>query len=392
VNFSRRTSWNREPNRLATRRVELEAAGTALIDLTESNPTRCGLTYAWEPVGRALARREAMAYAPEPLGSAEARRAVAAYYAERGARVDDRHVLLCASTSEAYGVLFKLLCDPADEVLIPAPTYPLLDDLTRLESVQTVAYPLRLTDGWSVDFDALVRAATPKTRAVVVVSPGNPTGVFLKSAELAQLQALCARRGWAFLCDEVFSDYALGADLGRVPTVAGMEAPALTFALSGLSKVAALPQLKLSWVVVSGPPEVRDEALARLELVSDTYLSVSTPVQQALPELLSHAGDLQRQVRERVRVNRARLAAACGPQATWSVLPSEGGWSAVVRTPRTPSEEDLCLALLERGVVVQPGYFYDFTEDGFLVLSLLPPPELFARGAESLARCLETAA
>ncbi|MFP2929987.1 pyridoxal phosphate-dependent aminotransferase, partial [Pyxidicoccus sp. 3LG] len=312
----------------------------------------------------------------------------------RGAAVLPEHLLLTASTSEAYGWLFKLLCEPGDSVLVPAPSYPLFEYLARLEGVQTRPYRLPRAHGFGLDVgevEAAVDAdsdAGGRTRAVLVVNPGNPTGHYLHEGELAALADVCARRGLALVCDEVFSDFAWAAGEGRVATVAGRALPMLTFTLSGLSKVAGLPGLKLGWTHVGGPPDVRDEALARLEWVADTYLPVGTPVQLALPALLAHAPRFQAAVLERVRGNRQRLVAARAPGATWDVVPAEGGWSAVLRIPRVPGEEATCLALLEAGVLAQPGFFYDFGGGAYLVLSLLPEPEVFAAAVEVLARVL----
>jgi alanine-synthesizing transaminase len=365
----------------------MRAEGREPIDLTESNPWRCELSYPTEAIQRALAAG-ADGYAPEALGLGEARRAVCRYVADHGARVDERQVVITSSTSEAYAFLFKLLCEPGDDVLVPAPSYPLFEYLTGLESVEGRSYPLAFDGGWHLEPGAVADVAGRRTRAVLLMSPGNPTGAFLKRAELAGLQTLCAENEWALICDEVFADYGHGADGERVRTVLAHEASALTFAVSGLSKVAGLPQHKLAWLVSAGPQALVDEAMGRLELISDTFLSVGTPVQRALPELLGLAPGLQRQIRERVQENRARLLAVRPADAPWSILPAEGGWYAVLRVGREPGEEERCLALLEAGVHVHPGYFFDFPTPGFLVVSLLPPPDAFARGAKALAEGL----
>jgi aspartate/methionine/tyrosine aminotransferase len=317
-----------------------------------------------------------------------AREAVAEHLASRGATVSAAHLILSASTSEAYGWLFKLLCEPGDNVLVPAPSYPLFEHLARLEGVETRPYRLPRAHGFGLDVDEVEAARDARTRAVLVVNPGNPTGHYLHEGELAALADACARHGMALVSDEVFSDFAWDTEPSRVPTVAGRALPALTFALSGLSKVAGLPGLKLGWMHVGGPPALRDEALARLAWVADTYLPVGTPVQLALPDLLAHVPRFQRAVLERVRGNRQRLLKARPAGATWDVVPAHGGWSTVLRIPAEPGEEATCLALLDAGVLVQPGYFYDFGGGAWLVLSLLPTPEVFAAAVEVLARVL----
>jgi aspartate/methionine/tyrosine aminotransferase len=355
------------------------------VDLTESNPTRVGLP---PPEPGLLSTPEAFTYAPEPQGLLSARQAVVAHLGPRGTAVSAEHLILSASTSEAYSWLFKLLCEQGDNVLVPAPSYPLFEYLTRLEGVELRPYRLPRAHGFNLDVAEVAAARDARTRAVLFVNPGNPTGAYLHEGELAALADLCAHTGLALLCDEVFSDFAWDADPDRVSTVAGRALPMLTFALSGLSKVAGLPGLKLGWTHVGGPPAERNEALARLELVADTFLSVGTPVQQALPALLAHAPRFQAALLAQVRENRRRLVATRPAGASWDVVPAHGGWSAVLRIPREPGEEALCLALLDAGVLVQPGYFYDFTGGAYLVLSLLPPPDVFASALGPLARVL----
>ena len=384
IPYSRRLPWTAAENAISR---ALRERREPTIDLTESNPTRAGLA---PPVQLgALADARALRYEPHPKGLLAAREAVAAYYADsRGAAVDPERVVLAASTSEAYALLFKLLCDPGDCVLVPEPSYPLFGMLTALEGVQAVPYPLRFDGEWHLDAAAL--EIPPRARAVLAVSPGNPTGAFLKQPERAALADRCARAGCALICDEVFADFALVPDPRRVPTVAAHD-DVLSFALSGLSKVCGLPQLKLGWCAVSGPPDEVSRAVQRLELIADTYLSVGTPVQLAAGQLLRGRHDFQRRVLDRVRGNRAALLRARSPDAPWDVLPAEGGWSAVLSVPRSRSEEEWALALLEAGVLVHPGYFFDFPAGAHLVVSLLAPEGELARAAQAIARVLQGA-
>src|SRR5581483_11103172 len=293
-------------------------------------------------------------------------------------------ILLTASTSEAYAWLFKLLCDPGDDVLVPRPSYPLFEFLADMESVRVAQYPLAWHGRWELDFDALAQACGARTRAVVVVNPNNPTGSFLKHDETARLVEFCRERELPIISDEVFSDYAFDSDAHRATTLIGA-GDALTFSLSGLSKIVGLPQMKLGWLVLSGPERLRGEAWRRLEFIADTYLSVGTPVQYALPGLLAHRREIQTSIAERTRANLSYLRAAIGPESPFRLRMPEGGWYAVIEAPRVRSEEEWALHLLrERGVLVQPGYFYDFDREAFLVLSLLPAPDIFREGAERL--------
>jgi alanine-synthesizing transaminase len=377
--FSERTHWDLRPNRLAERLAARRAAGARILDLTESNPTRAGLPCP-DDVLAALARAEARRYEPRPFGLPAAREAVAADFARRGFPVGPDRVVLSASTSEAYAFLFKLLCDPGDEVLVPRPGYPLFEFLATLESVRVLPYPLAYDGEWHLDVASLRSALGPRTRAVVVVSPHNPTGACLKRDERDAVEALCAGHGVALVSDEVFADYSFRDDPRRAASVAH-DGPALAFALGGLSKSCGLPQLKLAWTAVTGPEPLRRDALARLEVVADTYLSVSTPVQVAAPELLSRREELSAPIRARVRANLEALRAAIAPGCPATLLDPEGGWSAVLRVPATRTEEERVTRLLEeRDVLVHPGYFFDFRHEAFLVLSLLPPESDFAEG------------
>lgn len=367
--FSRRLNLSSGQNALSVALQQRRSAGLPILDLTESNPTSASLRYPELQAGSGLE----CAYIPDAFGLRSAREAVCAYMAQsQGVLVRPEHVCLTASTSEAYSFLFKLLCDPGDEVLIPAPSYPLFEFLAGLESVRVVSYPLRYHEGWWMDLEALKANVTNRTRAVVVVNPNNPTGSYLKRGEFDQLRSL----GLPVLSDEVFSDYWFEADDSRVSTVAGCEG-VLSFALSGLSKVSGLPQMKLGWIVVSGPGH--EAALHRLEFIADTFLSVGTPVQLAAPELLASRHGIQEQIRSRCHGNFRYLRERSTP------LHVEGGWYATLPLSRLRTEEEWVLGLLQDcGVLVQPGYFYDFPAEGFVVLSLLTPESVFREGCDRL--------
>jgi alanine-synthesizing transaminase len=387
--FSSRLKWHLPRNPLSALLEEKRRAGARVLDLTESNPTRAGLDYPEERILAALADRRGLLYQPDPRGLESAREAVAAYYRQRGVEVTPERILLTASTSEAYAYLFKLLADPCSQqgcqILTPRPSYPLFEYLAALESVEVVQYPLRYDGVWHLDFPALEAAITPRTRAMVVVNPNNPTGSFLKRDELERLEALAAVRDLAILSDEVFADYAFAADPERVATLVGPRR-ALTFSMSGLSKIAGLPQMKLGWIVVSGPHAAI--AMERLELIADTYLSVAAPVQWALGELLEASAGVRSQILDRTRVNLAYLRANFAHAAA-GVLNVEGGWYAVAQVPRTRTEEEWALELLgAHDVLTQPGFFYDFESEAFLVVSLLTRPEEFAEGLRRLRALL----
>jgi alanine-synthesizing transaminase len=380
--FSSRLQWDLRPNRLSALLESKRRSGARILDLTESNPTRAGFTYPAAEILEALADKRSLLYDPLPLGSPEARAAVSAYYRERGREAPPGRIAITTSTSESYAWLFKLLADPGDEVLAPRPSYPLFEFLAKLESVRIVQYPLAYHGSWSIDFEALERKLTSRTRAIVLVNPNNPTGSFLKKHELARLSALCAGTRTPIVSDEVFSDYAFGPDPERVETLVDT-GEALTFSLSGLSKIAGLPQVKLGWIAASGPGAA--EAMERLELIADTYLSTGTPVQHALPRLIETGRALRRQIARRTCGNLDALRAAVAPGSACAVLGVEGGWYAILRVPRTRSEEEWTLELLSReNVLVQPGFFFDFESEAYLVLSLLTPAETFREGIARL--------
>ena len=383
--FSSRLPENVATNPLTDAVRARRARGESFIDLTESYPTRAGFDYPADLLGP-LADARALRYTPSPLGALEARRAVAADYARQGVGVSPDRIALTASTSDGYSLLFKLLADAGDDVLVPRPSYPLFDHLTRLDLVVSRHYDLDLHGAWAIDFDSLERAITPRTRAVLVVSPNNPTGSFISAAELDRLGAICAARGLAIIADEVFADYELepgaGSQAGRVAA----RGDVLSFALGGLSKSAGLPQVKLGWIAAGGPAPLVTAALQRLELVCDTYLAVSTPAQLAAPALLERGAAIRSQISTRIRANYRTLQRASGAVPRCRVLRSDGGWYAVLQVPSLESEEDLVLHLLDEGVLAHPGYFFDFPRESFLVVSLLPTEAAFADGISRILR------
>ncbi len=389
--FSERTSWDLSENDLARDLGAARGEGRALVDLTESNPTRAGIADT-EALVALLGHPRGATYAPSALGHEAARAAVVGYYAERGLAAPIDRVVLSASTSEAYGWLFKLLTERGDKILVPAPSYPLFAFLAALEDVELVPYPLMREEGFRIDLAALEAAIDEDTKAILLVHPNNPTGSFVRREEAEALEAIALRHGLSIIADEVFGDYAFpGLPEDRLPSFVGPRR-SLTFVLSGLSKVVALPQLKLGWIVVLGPDDVATEAMHRLEVIADTYLSVGTPVQLALPEILAARGPIQAAIRARTAENLGALdstLAALGAEAPVRRLPVEGGWYAILEVPRTRDEDAwVQLFVREEGIIVHPGYFFDLPDEGFLVVSLLPAPAAFAAAIATVVRRL----
>ncbi len=419
--FSDRTNWALTRNRLTDALQAARSGDANVLDLTVSNPTRAGLRYDEAAILRSLSAPRAIDYDPQPKGLRQAREAVAAYYSGdpscgshgvRGPGVrdfDPEQLVLTTSTSEGYSYIFRLLCNPGDELLVPKPSYPLFEFLADLEDVKLVPYPLIYDHGWQMDFPSLEKAVTPRTRGVVLVHPNNPTGSYVQANELSLLNAFCREHGagkggsgkdgssksashksgssdgsLALIVDEVFLDYAHNGE--PRPTFAANR-DALTFTLSGLSKVSALPQMKVAWIAVSGPPTETAPALARLEVIADTYLSMNAPLQWATPALLDQRKSLQKQLLDRVRGNLTELDRHLAAQKTCERLAVDGGWYAILRVPVTKSDEDLAIELLQkRSVLVHPGHFYDFPSDGYFVLSLITPATQFSDG---IGRILE---
>ncbi len=386
--FSRRTAWNTAETEWAGLLRERRAAGAEILDLTASNPTRCGFEYDAEGLLGALGDRAALEYNPESKGAVRARAAVAGYYADHRAAVDPERIFLTTSTSEGYSFLFRLLCDPGDEVLIAQPSYPLFDFLAELDDVRLAPYPLFYDYGWHLDPEAIRERITPRTRAIALVHPNNPTGHFTKAAERAVLEAICAEHGLALIVDEVFLDYAAGGDRPEGSFAAG-EHPVLTFVLSGLSKIAALPQMKAAWIGCFGPEPQLSESTGRLEVIADTFLSMNAPIQCAIPLWIAGRGVMQEQIRARVRTNLKALDEALAGGVA-SRLEVEAGWYAVLRIPATGRDEITAIRLLrEQDIAIHSGDFFGFRNSGWLVASLLGPVAMVAMAFSRLGEYLE---
>jgi alanine-synthesizing transaminase len=392
--FSRRTDWNLVPNRYSQAVECHRASGRPLLDLTASNPTEIGLEcFKHADMLAELSNPAALAYHPEPRGLMAAREAVCRYYRERGETVSPEQLIVTTSTSEAYSFAFRLLCNPGDEVLVPSPGYPLFEFLADLQDVCLVPYPLLYDHGWHMDLRPLRERVGERTRAIILVHPNNPTGSFVKPAEREELNVLCAERQLALMVDEVFLDFAHSHPAELVSDELARSfvsnKTALTFTLSGLSKIAGLPQMKFAWIATSGPEEVANEALSRLEVIADTYLSMNAPIQLAAPAFFESGHAFRRQLKQRVAVNLAELDRQLAGQSMCSRLEIEAGWYAVLRVPATGSDEDLAIRLLERqGVLVHPGHFYDFRSEGYLVVSLIAPEAEFQEGMRRIIESL----
>lgn len=383
MRLSQRTNWNTEESELARAHRLRRESGLPIADLTASNPTRCGFEYPSDLL-QALRHPRALDYDPQPRGLLGAREAVCTYYAAHGVAVSPEQVVLTTSTSEAYSFLFRLLCDPGTEVVVPQPGYPLFDFLAALDDVRLRSAPLVYDHGWQIEPEGFRRAITPGTRAIVLVHPNNPTGHFTKRWEAEELGSICREFNLSLIVDEVFLDYGFGEDLtnGRMGSFAtGLEGVAV-FVVSGLSKIAGLPQMKAAWIVATGP--ARGAALDRLEVIADTFLSMNAPVQWALPAWLASRGEIEGQIRNRVAANLAELDRQLGVQRMVRRLEMDGGWYAVLRLPAVRPDETTVRELLERGVWVHPGYFFGLPESGWLVLSLLAREAEFSTGVTGL--------
>jgi alanine-synthesizing transaminase len=382
--FADRTNWELAANKLTMLLDELRRQNAPLLDLTESNPTACGFSYPPEVLS-ALANPNNLRYAPEAQGLLSARQAVCAYYAKKGIQLKPEQIFLTASTSEAYSFLFRLLLNPGDEALFPAPSYPLFQFLVDLNDIEMKTYPLVYgTTGWDIDSRELQDQISTRTRAIVLVNPNNPTGSYIKSTEMAVINQCCGKHGLAIIADEVFLDYPFAGQEASHLSLAN-NASSLTFVMGGLSKALALPQMKLAWIVVNGPEPAVEKAIARLEVITDTYLSVNTPVQNALPVWLNYQDVVQRQIRERTANNREYVLNNMPSKNGVRFLQAQGGWYVVLRLPEDTDEETFVLDLLrEDHVYIHPGYFFDFSEGAHAVVSLLPAEDVFQQGFQRL--------
>jgi alanine-synthesizing transaminase len=391
--FSKRTDWRLDENTFTRALCEHRLKGKPVIDLTVSNPTTCGFSYDEAAILKALSDPAALQYEPEPKGLPRARGAIVEYYLEKdsSAHLDPERLILTTGTSEAYSFIFRLLCNPGDEILIAHPSYPLFDFLATIQDVKLCQFPLVYDHGWQIDFPALRKTITTKTRAILLVHPNNPTGHFISANEAEELNRICLEHDLALVIDEVFLDYKMevsGARGEKHGSFVSNDA-ALTFVLSGLSKIAGLPQMKVGWIAVNGPEAPVRDAMARLEIIADTYLSLNAPVQHALPVLLAQRATVQPQIISRVAENLRQLDQLLAEQKAVSRLELEGGWCAVLRVPAVQTDEDLAIRLLaEYSVLVHPGHFYDFPDEGYLVVSLLVRGDDFVEGMRRLLRCV----
>ena len=379
--FSKRTQWNLAANRFTQAVCRHREAGRELLDLSVSNPTAVGLKIDASRVLEAFSNPQMLEYHPDPKGMLSARKTVANYYRERDAGkpvIDPERIVLTTSTSEGYSFLFRLLCDAGDEILVPQPSYPLFEFLADLEDVRLRRYGLFYDQGWHIDFASIQSAIGARTRAVAVVHPNNPTGSYVRQTEFDELNRVCSARGLALIADEVFWDY---SHTGQTPISFAHNQGSLTFTLSGVSKISCLPQMKLAWIVSSGPRDLVKSAGTRLEVIADTYLSMNAPVQLAAPALLEHRRQVQPLLAFRIAENLRELDAQLGRYPSITRLQIGAGWYATLRVPALGPDEELAIRLLERcSVLVHPGHFYDFTGDGYLVVSLIVPPQEFVEG------------
>jgi aspartate/methionine/tyrosine aminotransferase len=388
--FSERTNWPLLQNRFTQAVEEARASGARILDLTASNPTRVGLQYDSASILQALGSPQSLDYDPQSKGLLSARQAVTAYYREEHAlsNLDVHRIVLTTSTSEGYSYVFRLLCNAADELLVPKPSYPLFEFLADLQDVKLVPYPLIYDHGWQMDFHSMTELVTSRTKGVVVVHPNNPTGSYVRPEEFDSLNVFCQEHHLALIADEVFLDYRL--DHSRQASFANNHS-VVTFTLSGLSKISALPQMKAAWIVTSGPAAQADAAMARLEVIADTYLSVNAPIQWALPSFLQQRQRIQQQLQLRVKNNLEELDRQLALQRSCQRLCLDGGWYAVLRVPVVQSDEELAIRLVrEKSAMVHPGHFYDFPSEGYLVLSLITPPGDFAAGVGEVLQFVTT--
>lgn len=384
--FSKRFNYSTDDNKLSRLLKDKKSAGIPVLDLMESNPTNADFNYNEAGILKAISASESLKYLPEPKGLKSAREAVSRYYKDKNIDVNIENIFLTSGTSEAYSFIFKLLTDPGDEILIPGPGYPLFSFIAEMESVNIKNYELKYTnDGfWSVDFDSLKSGISVNTRAIMLVNPNNPTGNFIKAGEVNELFRICKEKNVAVICDEVFLDYSVEAEKKNIFSLAGINY-VLTFTLSGLSKICGLPQMKLSWIVISGPQKGCKEAIEKMEIITDTYLSVGTPVQLAAGNLLVNRDFIQLQIKERILNNYKFLKTEINGNEFADLMKTEGGWYAVIKVKSVINEEKAAFELLEKkDIYIHPGYFFDFRDEGFIVVSLLTPSDIFRTGIKRI--------
>jgi aspartate/methionine/tyrosine aminotransferase len=382
--FASRTDWPLASNPLTKALQKRHDEGLPILDLTESNPTRCGFDYPVQEISKALTQSESFIYEPHPKGHLQARKAIAAYYEETGIHLNPEHIFLTASTSEAYSFIFRLIANPGDTVLVPQPGYPLFDFLCTLNDIELIPYPLIYEKNWHINFETLSKYIQPSTKAILLVNPNNPTGSYIKPKEKSALVSLAKEHQLSLISDEVFFDYPLEHESKKFYSFSGTS-EVMTFTLNGLSKMTALPQMKLAWIAVTGPKEMLQKAVSRLEIIMDTFLSVNTPTQVALSKILKNRKFIQNQILKRLKENHKFLRNLIKNFPACEYLESEGGWYAILKIPRTKTDEEWALDLLEqKGVSVHPGHFYNFNDEGHLVISLLPFSEIFAEGMNKI--------
>jgi aspartate/methionine/tyrosine aminotransferase len=389
MTFSKRTNWHRQPNKLSRLIDSLRKNGKSIIDLTISNPTECGIGYPEEEILSAISNPSVFHYEPDPRGLLSARELVCEFYKKKNIVVDPSNIFLTASTSEAYSIIFKLLCNVGENILVPKPSYPLFDYLAQLNDVELNYYCVRYDHEWQVDIDSIKTAINKDTKAIVLINPHNPTGMYLRQNDYRGIVALAKENNLSLIVDEVFIDYAFESEEGRTASTAG-ESEVLTFTLNGISKMMGLPQMKLGWIIVNGQKPIINEALERLDIICDTFLSVNTPVQVALPKLFDAGKIIQQNILTRIRSNYSTLITQT-LNSSCSALTAQGGWYGIVRVPRIKSEEEWALQLLEtKGVYLFPGYFFDFEDDGYLIVSLLTESFAFQKAVSEIVDYVST--
>jgi len=388
--FSKRFNYNTEENKLSALLKDKKSAGISVLDLMESNPTNAGFDFDEAGILNAVSKSESLKYLPHPKGLKTARKAVAQYYKEKNIEINIDNIFLTSGTSEAYSFIFKLLTDPGDEILIPNPGYPLFSFIAEMESVNIKNYKLKYSDGnfWSIDFESLKSGIADKTKAVIIVNPNNPAGNYIKAKEINELLRICREHKIAVICDEVFLDYPVESDRKNIFSVAGINY-VLTFTLSGLSKICGLPQMKLSWIIVGGPKKECNEAKEKLEIITDTYLSVGAPVQLAVGSLLVNRDFIQAQIKDRILRNYEFLKSELIANEFADLMKTDGGWYAVLKIKIKISEENMAFEMLDKkDVYIHPGFFFDFKDEGYIVVSLLTPAENFNTGIKRILEYL----